>query len=345
MAAEKPNEAVRLEPGNAQLKYIKVETVTETEATSSIHLTGKVGFNEDVTQRLASPIDGRATRILAKLGDRVKPGQALVELTSPEISRLQADAQKARQDLDLAAKALERTKKLKLDGAVSEKDAAQADVDFRKAKADAARTAAQLRSLSVSASDPAVSAALHAQVGGTVIERNVLLGQEVRADAAQPLFTISELATVWVRADVYEQDLGLVRKGETVRIRVPAYPDRTFDGTIEHIGEVLDPASRTVKVRCLVPNHDQMLKPEMFAKVELNDARQAKAINLPASAILTDSEHTRVFVAGDDHVFRRRIVTIGPQVEDTVRVLSGLKLGEHVVTEGAIFLNRELNSN
>jgi cobalt-zinc-cadmium efflux system membrane fusion protein len=344
MAAERSQDSIQLQPGNARLKFIKVVKVEPSDAAPSVRLTGKIGFNEDATQRVASPIDGRASRILVELGDRVRPSQALLELTAPHVSELQADAQKARQDLDVATKSLDRTKKLKLDGAVSEKEAAQAEADFRKAKADAARTEAQLRSLSVSPTDPSTSAALRAQIGGIVVERNVLVGQEVRADSAQPLFTISNLDTVWVQADVYEQDLGLVHKGDTVKVHVPAYPSDSFLGKVDHVGEVLDPVSRTVKLRCSVPNKDHMLKPEMFAKIELTDIAGQSAIILPASSILTDSEHTRVFVAGDDHVYRQRNVTIGPEFDGNVRVLDGLKVGEQVVTEGAIFLKREIEN-
>lgn len=344
MAAELPPGTIQLEPGNARLQFIKVETARVTDAAPVVRLTGKVSFDEDHTQRVASPIDGRVSRILIELGDKVRAGQALIELTSPRVSELQADSQKALQDLNLATKGLERANKLKQDGAVSEKEAAQAQADFRKSKSDAARTNAQLRSLSVSASDPTTSAAIRSQIAGTIVERNILAGQEVRADSAQPLLTISNLAVVWILADVYEQDLGMVRKGDSVTIHVPAYPEEAFQGRVDHVGDVLDPVSRTVKVRCSVPNSQSRLKPEMFAKIELTDIANKKAIVIPSSAILTDSEHTRVFVAGSDHVYRQRIVTVGPQVDDHVRVLAGIEVGEQVVTEGAIFLKREIAS-
>jgi membrane fusion protein, heavy metal efflux system len=345
MAAERSHDSIELKPGNPRLQFIKIEVVKETDAAPVVRLTGKVTFDEDHTQRVASPIDGRANRILIELGDHVRAGQALMELTSPHVSELQADSQKALQDLDLATKALDRSNKLKQEGAVSEKEAAQAEADYRKAKSDAARTNAQLRSLSVSATDPTTTAAIRSQIGGTVVERNILMGQEVRADSAQPLMTISNLSVVWVLADVYEQDLGMVRKNDSVKIHVPAYPDEAFDGKVDHVGDVVDPVSRTVKLRCTVPNSELRLKPEMFAKIELSDIGEKKAIILPASAIITDSEHTRVFVAGSDHIYRQRIVTVGPEVDDHVRVLGGLKVGEQVVTEGAIFLKRELETN
>jgi len=342
MAAELSADSIQVETTNARMQFVKVETVKETDAASVVRLTGKVSFDEDHTQRVASPIDGRASRILVELGDSVKPGQALIQLTSPRVSELQSSSQKATLDLDLASKALERANKLRQDGAVSEKEAAQAEADFHKSKSDAARTNAQLRSLSVSASDPTTSAAIRTQIAGTVVERNILAGQEVRADSAQPLLTVSNLAVVWVFADVYEQDLAMVRKGDSVKIWVPAYPDEAFDGKVDYVGDVLDPDSRTVKLRCSVPNLQFQLKPEMFAKIELTDITGGKAIVIPSSAILTDSEHTRVFVAGKDHLYRQRIVTVGPEVDDHVRVLAGLTVGEQVVTEGAIFLKREI---
>jgi len=338
-------ESIRLEPGNEHLKYIKVETVQETDAIPSLRLTGRVSFDEDHTQRLSSPIDGRATKILAEAGTQVKKGQALIELTSPQVSALQADAQKSQQDLDLMAKALERANKLKADGAISEKEAAQVEADYRKSKAEAARTTAQLTSLNVSPSDPTVSVALRTQIAGTVVERNVLVGQEVRADATVPLFTISDLNNVWVYADIYEQDLAIVQNGAGVKIHVAAYPDAAFDGKIIYVGDVVDPSSRTVKIRCAAPNPQHKLKPEMFATIELGESARRKGIVLPSAAVLTDSTHTSVVVENAQHEFRQRLVTIGPEMEHQVRILSGVKPGERVVTEGAIFLKRELESD
>src|SRR5262249_33468562 len=153
-------------------------------------------------------------------------------LSSPQVGQIQADAQKAQQDFSVSQKAIDRVHKLQADGAISEKEVAQAEADFKKAKSDVARTSAQLKALGLSASDPAVRVSLHAQIGGTVVERNALVGQEVRADAPQPLLTITSLDTVWVLADVYEQDLALVRVGASVRVRVPAYPGETFAGKV-----------------------------------------------------------------------------------------------------------------
>jgi cobalt-zinc-cadmium efflux system membrane fusion protein len=335
---------VRLAPGSAPLDFIKVETVVETAGATSVTLPGRVSFDEDRTQRVASPIDGRAVAILVKLGDKVRAGQPLVELSSPNVGQLQADAQKAMSDLTVAEKATERVHKLQAEGAVADKEVAQVDSDYRKAKSDYARTTAHLKSLGVSASDPAVGVALRAQIAGIVVERNVLVGQEVRADQAAPLLTISSLDSVWVLADAYEQDLSLVAEGDAVTIRVPAYPGETFLGKVSHVGDVVDPGTRTVKIRCVADNKNRRLKPEMFAKVDVQNAAGRKIVLVPSQAVLSEGDRSVVIVASEGNVFRSRRVDVGPESEGRVRILGGLRPGEKIVTDGAIFMKRELDT-
>ena len=342
-AAEPGHEGVTLEPSNPALKFLKIEELKPSDAAPSVALTGRITFDEDATQRVATPIDGRATAILVKLGDHVKPGQSLVELSSPQVGQLQADAQKTQQDLIIAQKTVDRVHKLKVDGAVSDKDVSQAEADLQKAKADVGRTGAQLRSIGISASDPAVAVSIRAQIAGTVVERNVLVGQEVRADATTPLLTITNLQTLWVNADVYEQDLGLITSGATVNVRVPAYPGDVFAGMVARLGEVVDPMSRTVKLRCLVPNPQGKLKPEMFAKVALAETNGKQVLVIPARAVLNESGKIRVIVVVGNE-FRPVSVDVGPETDGRVRVLSGLKPGDRVVTDGALFLKHDIDS-
>lgn len=338
-----PKGSIRLEKGSPKISFIKIEKLEETDAAGTVQLTGRVTFDEDHTQRVSTPLDGRVTKVLVKPGDKVTLRQRLLFLSSPFVGQLQSDAQRAQQDLVLAQKTVDRAHTLKADGAISEKEVVQVETDLAKAKSAYGQTMTHLSALGVSASDPAVSVALFAQVAGTVVERNVLVGQEVRADAPLPLLTVSNLETVWVFADVYEQDLGLVQEGGTVGVRVPAYPTEVFAGTIGHLGDVLDPLSRTVKLRCIVPNPGARLKPEMFAKVDLTGTNGKKVIVVPSKAILNDSQRSSVVVASDDDVYTLRGVEVGPEVDGKVRVLSGLKAGERVVTDGAIFLKNEID--
>jgi cobalt-zinc-cadmium efflux system membrane fusion protein len=343
-AAEGTKDFVRLDPGSAPHDFVKVEPVVESAGATSASLPGRVSFDEDHTQRVSSPIDGRAVSIVVKLGDKVRAGQTLVELSSPNVGLLQADAQKALSDLAVADKAVERVHKLQAEGAIAEKEVAQAENEQRKARSDHARATAQLKSLGVSASDPAVNVSLRAQVAGIVVERNVLVGQEVRADQATPLITISNLDVVWVQADAYEQDLSLVAEGDAVVVRVPAYPGETFAGKVGHVGDVVDPATRTVKIRCVVDNKSHKLKPEMFAKIDVRNAAGHKLIVVSAKAVLNEGDKSVVIVATEGDVFRSRRVEVGPESDGQVRILSGLRPGEKIVTDGAIFIKRELDS-
>ena len=185
---------------------------------------------------------------------------------------------------------------------------------------------------------------MRAQLPGVVIERNVLVGQEVRADQATPLITISSLDTVWVLADLYEQDLSLVEDDAPVTITVPAYPADTFSGRVKHIGEVVDANTRTVKVRCIAENPGHRLKPEMFARVNVQGKAGHKVILVPSKAILNDGEKFLVVVASEGITFRVRHVTVGPDIDGRARILSGLTIGEKIVTDGAIFMRREIES-
>jgi cobalt-zinc-cadmium efflux system membrane fusion protein len=142
--------------------------------------------------------------------------------------------------------------------------------------------------------------------------------------------------------DVYEQDLSLVQAGSAVSVRVPAYPGESFPGKVVHVGDVLDPQTRTVKLRCSVANPGARLKPEMFAKIDLRDAGGHKVLVVPAKAVLADGEKTKVVIASEGNVFRMRQVQVGPELDGMVRVLGGLSPGERIVTDGALFLKREI---
>jgi membrane fusion protein, heavy metal efflux system len=339
---EKARDFLKLDPHSPRLAFLKIETVHETDAPATISLPGRVLVDEDHTQRVASPIDGRAIAILVKLGDKVRAGQPLVELSSAQVGQIQAEAQKAAQDLSVAERGLTRAHRLQADGAISDKEVAQIEADSKKAKADVGRSEAQLRALGISPSDPAVKVALRAQIAGTVIERNVLLGQEVRADAAAPLLTISAIDKVWVVGSVYERDLALIQEDATVRIEVPAYPGDVFAGKITHVGDVVDPTTRTVPIRCAVDNPAHRLKPEMFATIQVQSVPGQRFITIPSRAVLADGEKFQVVIASEGNVFRARSVDVGSEIGDKVRVLRGLATGENIVSDGALFLKQEL---
>jgi multidrug efflux pump subunit AcrA (membrane-fusion protein) len=273
---EPKRDFLAVEPGSPQLDFIKIEAVEDSDGAAAIALTGKVAFDEDHTQRLASPIDGRVTSLRVKPGERVKAGAPLVEVTPTR------------------------------------------------------------------AGDPAARVTLRAPIAGTVVARDLFAGQEVRADAAQPLLTISDLDTVWVIADAWEPDLGLVDEGAAASLRVPAWPGVAFPAVIGHVGDVVDAQRRTIQIRCVAPNRDHRLKPEMLARVELTTRSQRKVVVIPSRAVIDEGEETKVIVAIEGHEFRERTVEVGPEIDGRVRVYGKLAVGEKIVTDGALFLKNEI---
>jgi cobalt-zinc-cadmium efflux system membrane fusion protein len=287
---------------------------------------------------------GAPSRSSVKLGDKVRAGQPLVELSSPNVGQLQSDAQKAMSDLTVAEKATERVHKLQAEGAVADKEVAQVDGDYRKAKSDYARTTAHLKALGVSASDPAVGVALRAQIRGRRrrAQRARGAGGARRPGGAaahdqQPRQRVG--ARRRVRAGPLARRRG--RRRHHPRARVPG---RDLPGQGSHVGDVVDPGTRTVKIRCVADNKSRRLKPEMFAKVDVQNAAGRKIVLVPSQAVLSEGDRSVVIVASEGNVFRSRRVDVGPESEGRVRILGGLRPGEKIVTDGAIFMKRELDT-
>lgn len=341
------NGAVVLPEQAPQRKFLKIETVGELPSSEVVSATGKVSFDEDRTSRVSSPVSGRVTQLLVKPGDEVKTGQGLLVVASPEIQSAQSDLVKALSDRDLAERNHERVQRLAEERAASQKDLTQAQQDLIKARAEVERARSRLRVLGVGQKSSS-SFTLRAPIDGTVTDRTVLVGTEVRADQATPLLTISNLNRVWVLADIYEQDLSLVQKGAKVSVKVPAYPGESFEGEVAHVGNVVDATSRTVKLRCVLENPDGKLKPEMFATINIRDTGNRKLLAVPQSAVISGAVD-EVIVAEAGGRFRARRVTLGPEVVRPdgrwVRIVAGLNGGEKVVTRGSLLLKHELDGN
>ena len=174
---------------------------------------------------------------------------------------------------------------------------------------------------------------------GRIVERIVAVGQVV--DISTKLFKLIDLSTVWVWANIYEKDLGMVKKGQEIFITVTPYPDRVFTGRITYISDTVDPATRTVKVRAELENFERLLKPEMFATVKILTGKGENLLAVPESAIQREGENTIVFVVRDENTFEKRVVSIGPEVGGYNQIISGLKEGERLVTKGAFTLKSE----
>lgn len=347
-ATEPPNGEVWLTDAQIAEAKVQVEPLAEQDVDDVILTSGKVLFSDAHVSHVFSPVSGRVTKIEAQLGQRVKKGDVLAVLESPDVGLASADLHKAEADRIQAEHDLDRQKELLAAHATSQRDYEQAEDAYRKAKAEVERSK-QKTSLFRAGSTTSVTQtyALRAEIEGEVVARQVTPGAEVAGQysggTAVELFTIGELDRLWVVADVYEMDSTRVKVGSPVNIKVFALPNRVFPAKIEWVSGILDPATRTTKVRCVLENPERALKPEMYATLYIS-VEQRKALAVPRSALLRLGDQTAVFVEKARSPDGRRAFARVPVVVDEseggkwVPIAHGLEKGTPIVTHGGILL-------
>jgi len=333
---------VRLEQD--QLATLRVEPVGERDWPQVMTVAGKVQFDEDHVGRVLAPLSGPVTGMRVKVGDVVQRGQPLCEIESRDAAQVIGEHNESHKDLELAEKTTAMTEDLFEHQAASNIALQQARNELAKARARVTRSDAALRALGLTSEEQITKfdgrIPVVAPLSGTVTERKIIDGQIATSDGT-PMMTIADLSSVWVLGDIFERDLHNVAVGEEAAITTAAYPDETFNGRVDFISPVIDPATRTAKIRVSVPNPRRQLKPEMFANIRLSGGTSERAIAVPSSAAFTEGGRTWVFVAIGDRQFVRRAVEIASDSGPQQRVLSGLRAGDRIVTVGVLLLRQE----
>ena len=351
---------------SAQSHAIETETVAPQPIAGTILATGKILVPEDRMANIGPVHEGRLVRLYAGQGTRVKKGQKLADLESADIDQAEADYLKALADSENARRTslaevkfaqatYDRTKMLYEKSITAGKNVEAAEHDLELAKASAASSIAGAKAALTSArrhllilglkesevdalaSKSSLGAvfSLTAPIAGIVIERNGTLGATVGTDAN--VFKIIDISRVWIDANVFEKDLERVKFGQEVKVMVPAFPGTSFSGRVILVSSVVDPETRSVKVRTEVPNSDGRLKPDMFANVQIVADVHRTAISIPQSAVLNDGGKTVVFVS-EASGYKKRAVITGIQGDDRIEVVDGLNAGDKVVVKGNYLL-------
>jgi membrane fusion protein, heavy metal efflux system len=318
----------------------ELTTATTHDATSQLRATGTV--NPDISRAVPviSLATGRIVEIGARLGDTVKKGQVLLRLQSADIAGAYSEYQKAVADEQLTRTQLERAQFLYDKGAISMNDLQVAQDTDAKAKIDVKTTAEKLRVLgSPSLDQPTGIVEIRAPVSGVITDQQVTNAAGVAGLGSPNPFTISDLSSVWILCDVYENDLANVHVGEKADIVLKAYPDKVFTGVISNIGPVLDPNIRTAKVRIEVLNPG-LMRPGMFVTATFHGQKKETRAALPATAILHLHDRDWVYIPEKDNQFRRVAVTAGEMLHDGGQeIISGVAPGQRVVLNALQFQN------
>ena len=323
-------------------KRLVVSTVGSAAAVHSINIPGVVEADPATTVNILPPLTGRLTELKVKLGDTVKAGQVLATINSPDLAQAYADADKARDALELARHALERGKGVNAAGANAAKDLEQINSNYNQAQAEFTRAENRLHALGVSddattRQNKARALVITAPSAGTVTALNNGVGAFIN-DATAAIMTIANLDHVWVTAQVPENLVAVLHPGQQADITLDAYPGQVWHGKVSTVSAVLEADTHRNKARINFNNGDGRLKPNMFANVRLSTTQSAKLM-IPTSALLMNNDSITVFVESAPWTFVRRTVAIGSEDGDQVSVLSGLNAGDRIITRGGVLIN------
>jgi cobalt-zinc-cadmium efflux system membrane fusion protein len=332
-----------------QLERLHVEPVTQTSFRPTIQVTGTAQFNADVSTQVIPPISGPVMRILTDVGAEVHRGQALALVSSPDFATTIADFRKAQAAYVQTKRVADQDEQLWKNDAIAKRDLEQAQTDAAAAAADRDAALQQLRALGVDEASiaalrdgkdvPQLEGAIRAPIDGTVVERLINPGQLLQAGST-PAFTVANLSTMWVQANVFETDLASVQIGDRAEVTTAASPN-PFVGKVTYIAALVDPATKATSVRVLVPNPRRLLKKDMYVQVEIHGSRERKGLLIPVTSVLRDDDNlpfVYVQTGTGTSTFGRRQITIGSRVGDRYEVTAGLAAGDRIISEGALFV-------
>ena len=339
-----PNEVI----ASAEIfDQIKFEPAKIIPIKKTLDIPGSIEVKQNLLARIGSPVQGRIIEIKGELGKTVKQGDVLAVINSTELAKQQLAYIKSVQMVELKTKAYERAVLLFDADVVSEAQKLQRKTELSAAKADMEASKDQLFVMGMTIDEiEAIQSEIQidattnivAKIDGKIIKKNVNVGQVV--DPTEDIFTIAMLSEVWGVAQVPERQIGFLKEGDDLLIDVPAYEDKSVEGKITYLGDIVDPVTRTVTIRTEIDNAHGLLKPDMLITMKVS-GKSIEKVGVPINAIVSIDDIPNIFVKTGEKKFLMRPVTLGVKNKDAVHIDDGLLEGEEVVIDGAFHLNNE----
>ena len=331
-----------------QLARLKVTAVRKITWTNTVHTTGTVDWNSDRTTPAITQVSGPIVRIVAEPGNKVAAGQPLLYVNSPDVTNAIATYKHARTHQDLAQRTLSRSADLLAHHAIAQKDYEAAESDSNDAATDVQNSLQALKIFGITEQEIEAAQqagtsispqlAVRSPIAGVVVQKLVSPGLLIQAGTTT-CFLISDVSTVWVQGHVFDRDLPSVRVGDSVVETNPSLAE-VFHGTVEYVGAMLDPATRTTPVRIVTRNPGGVLKKDMFVEAEIHTRSTRNVLVAPISAVLHNAQNEPfVYVEVRPGAFGQRLITLDGQQDGLAEIVSGLHEGEQVVSEGSLFLD------
>lgn len=326
-----------------QMSHIQIYTVAQAPLERTLRLSGAVAYNGYVTTPVITQVGGPVSRVVVTPGEHVTRGQPLLYVASPDYSQLRSAYIKARNASQLADRFYKRAQDLYAHQAISQADLEQAESNRAQAEADLQSSEQAIRVLGITNPESILTAPssaelpLLAPLAGEVVERLCSPGQLLQAGGTQ-CFTLSDMNSVWVLVNVYQNDIAYVHVGEDVTIDNETYPG-VVRGKIQYVAPALDPTTRTLQARIEASNPGERLKKDMYVTAEVHAGVIPNALSVPDAAVLRDTENMPyVYLQTGASQFARRMVTLGESQGGKTQIMSGLQAGDKVVGDGSLFL-------
>jgi cobalt-zinc-cadmium efflux system membrane fusion protein len=323
------------------MRTLDLDTVKTIPLVNSITFTGMVDFNQDNQVNIFPLVSGNATDIKVQLGDYVSAGQALATVKSMEMAGYSNNLVVAETNVTTTKKQLDAANDLFKSGLASSLDVSVAQTNYDQA---VAQLEMAKRILKINGDNKQGEWVARAPVSGFIVQKNISNGTTIRTDNGNAIFTISDLKNVWVWANVYESNIGNVHLGDEVRVTTLSYPGRIFRGKVDKILNALDPATKVMKVRVVIPNEKYELKPQMFASIIIANPENSLALSVSTKALIYDNSRYYVLVYNGHGDASITPVDVLNTLGDRIYIKSGVKDGDRVISSQAIQIYGELNS-
>ena len=336
---------VKKEPiiSDSLAKMITIDTVKYDNIEDELTLSGEVGNDDNKVVKVFPNASGQVLSVNVSPGDQVKKGQALAVIKSADVAGNYSDLKSANSDADIALREYKNAEQLYRNGISSEKEFIQAKLLYEKAMTTVDKVHTQIVINGGGRTSAGGEYIITSPADGFIVEKNISAGSFIRNDNGQNLFTISNMQDVWIWANVFETDIQKIKVGNPAEITTLAYPDIVFHGKVDQVNSVLDPSSRAMKVKIILPNAGLLLKPQMFTKIVIRKKEDQKALVIPSAAVVFDGGKNYVLVYKDSYNVTVQEVQISKQVGDSDYILSGVKEGDLVISRNQILIYNALN--
>ncbi len=326
-------------------RMVTIDSVIDCNITNEITLSGQVSFDENKVIKIFPRSSGQVLESKVSLGDKVQKGQVLAVIRSADVAGSYSDLSTTGSDIAIAKRQMDNAESLYKSGIASEREYTEAKQNYQKALTARAKIQSMLNINGGARTSASGTYILTSPIAGYIVEKKVNAGSFIRQDMSDNLFTISDLKDVWVMANVFEADIPKVKEGYPASITTLAYPDKTFYGKVDKMGEVLDPENKTLKVRIRLDNEGLLLKPEMFTRVVVTNEEDNKATCIPSSAVVEESGKTYVIVYNNQCDMKVQQIEILKVVGDKTFIQTGLMPGQKLIGKNALLLYDQFTDN